>query len=153
QIAFSPVSSLATTLAFSGTVPTSSDTATIAGYSIQTTISISQTGAPAPSVNPNGTVNNASFAPGTTPLAAGSIAAIFGTNLNDGSSNPSSALGTDGKLLTALGGTNVTFNGTSAPVFSSFSSQLNVEIPQELANATSASVQVTIGGQASPSQT
>jgi hypothetical protein len=46
----------------------------------------------APSVNDQGTVNNASFTPGTTSLAPGTIAAIFGTNLNDGSINSSSFL-------------------------------------------------------------
>ena len=64
-----------------------------------------------PSVNNNGTVNNASSAAGTNPLAPGTIAAIFGTNLNDGSSNPFSSFGSDGTLLTTLGGASVTFNG------------------------------------------
>jgi uncharacterized protein (TIGR03437 family) len=108
---------------------------------------------PAPSVYPAGTVNGASFAPGSTPIAAGSIAAIFGTNLDDGSMEVSS-LGADGKLPTSLGGASVTFSGVStpAPIFAAFPSQLNVEIPQELAGATSATVQVTVNGQASAPQ-
>jgi uncharacterized protein (TIGR03437 family) len=120
---------------------------------IYSTSVVSQPGAPPPSVNANGTVNNASFAPGTNPLAPGAIAAIFGTNLNDGSSNPFTSFGSDGKLLTMLGGASVTFNGIPAPLFSSFPAQLNVEIPEELAGATSATVQVTAGGQTSAPQT
>lgn len=109
---------------------------------------------PAPSVAANGTVNNASFAAGTNPLAPGTIAAIFGTNLNDGSSNPSQAgFGPDGKLPTSLGGASVTFNGVPAPVFSSFAGQLNVMIPFEMAGVTQASVVVTANGQASAPQT
>ena len=108
-----------------------------------------------PSVNSGGTVNNASFAPGSTPLAAGSIAAIFGTNLDDGSMDPFSSFGSDGKLITSLGGASVTFRGVTnpAPIFSAFPQQLNVEIPQELAGATSATVQVTVNGQTSAPQT
>jgi uncharacterized protein (TIGR03437 family) len=110
------------------------------------------TGPPAPAVSDNGTVNNASFAVGTNPLAPGTIAAIFGTDLNDGSSNPSSSI-VNGKLLTTLGGTSVTFNGVAAPIFSSFGSQLNVQIPFELAGMTSAQVVVTTGGQSSAPKT
>jgi uncharacterized protein (TIGR03437 family) len=119
---------------------------------IYSTSAGSQPGGAPPSVNSNGTVNNASFSAGTTPLAPGTIAAIFGTNLNDGSSNAFSSFGSDGKLLTTLGGASVTFNGIPAPLFSSFPAQLNVEVPEELAGATSATVQVTVGGQTSAPQ-
>ncbi len=106
-----------------------------------------------PVVPPNSVLNNASFASGATPLAPGTIAAIFGTNLNDGSKNPSSLFGTNGRLLTTLGGASVTFNGVSAPLFSSFPGQLNVQVPFELAGPTSATVVVTVGGHASAPQT
>lgn len=108
---------------------------------------------PTPSVSENGTVNNASFASGTNPLAVGTIAAIFGTNLNDGSQIPESSFGSDGKLLTTLGGASVTFNGIPTSLFSSFPTQLNVQIPLELAGTTSATVQVTVGGQTSLART
>ena len=115
----------------------------------------SQAVGPAPAVNPAGTVNNASFAPGTTPLAPGSIAAVFGTNLDDGSMNASSCFGSNGKLSASLGGASVTFSGVSnpAPIFSAFPQQLNIEIPQELAGANSATVQVMVNGQTSAPQT
>lgn len=113
----------------------------------------SQTPGLPPAVFANGTVNNASFATGTNPVAPGTIAAIFGTNLDDGTSNPFSSFGSNGKLLTTLGGASVTFNGISAPIFSSFPGQLNVQIPLELGGAPSASVVVTVGGQASTPQT
>jgi uncharacterized protein (TIGR03437 family) len=109
--------------------------------------------APAPSVSANGTVNNASFAPGTNPLAPGTIAAIYGTNLNNGSQFTDSAFGIDGRLLTTLGGAGVKFNGFAAPLLSSFPGQLNVQVPEELAGSSSASVVVTVGGVASVPQT
>lgn len=108
-----------------------------------------EAGGPTPSVSENGTVNNASFVSGTNPLAPGTIAAIFGSDLNDGSQQPDSSFGSDGKLLTTLGGASVTFNGIAASLFSSFPTQLNVHIPEELAGSTSASVQVTVAGRTS----
>jgi len=106
-----------------------------------------------PSVFEGGTVNNASFAAGTTPLAPGSIAAIFGTGLNDGSGISDSSFGSDGKLLSTLGGASVTFNDIPAPIFSSFQSQLNVQVPFELTGSSTASVRVTSGGQTSSPRT
>lgn len=102
----------------------------------------------------NGTVNAASFAPGTTPLAPGTIVAIFGTNLNDGSNNPSSAFGTNGRLAFTIGGASVTLNGVvPVPMFSSFPSQLNVQIPFELVSGASAQLVVTVTGTNSAPQT
>lgn len=108
--------------------------------------------ADAPVVPAASVVNNASFATGTDPLAPGTIAAIFGSNLNDGSKDPFSSFGKNGEILTSLGGASVTFNGIPAPIFSSFSGQLNVQIPLELGSANAASVIVTVGGRSSPAQ-
>ena len=106
-----------------------------------------------PTVPPNSVVNNASFVVGTNAIAPGAIVAIFGSNLNDGSQNPFSAFGANGRLLTMLGGASVTFNGFSAAMFSSFPGQLNVEVPLELAGSASAQVVVTVNGQQSAPQT
>jgi uncharacterized protein (TIGR03437 family) len=103
------------------------------------------------SVNAFGTVNNASFASGSTPLAPVTIAAVFGSGLDDGSMDPFSSIGADGELINSLGGASVTFGGVTnpVPIFSAFPQQLNIEIPQELANATSTTIQVTVNGQTS----
>ena len=106
----------------------------------------------APVVPPNSVVNNASFAVGTNPLAPGTIASIFGSNLDDGSKNPFPAFGADGALLTTLGGASVTFNGVAAPMFSAFPGQLNVQIPEGLGSAMSAMVVVTVASQSSAPQ-
>ena len=106
-----------------------------------------------PVVPPDSVVNNASFALGTNPLAPGTIAAIFGTALDNGTNNAFSSFGTNGELLTTLGGASVTFNGISAPMFSAFPGQLNVQIPDGLGTAISAMVVVTVGGQSSAPQT
>jgi len=110
----------------------------------------------APIVPPASVVSNATYAAGTNALAPGTIAAIFGTNLNNGATGVPGSFGSNGKMLTTLDGASVTFNGTiSAPLFSSQHGsfdQLNVQIPYELAGATSATVVVTVGGQSSPPQ-
>jgi len=106
-----------------------------------------------PTVSASGTVNGASFAPGSNPMAPGTISAIFGTSLNNGSTASASGFESDGRLGTTLGGASVTLNGFSAPLFFSSSGQLNVQLPMELAGATSASVVVTVGGQRSTPRT
>jgi uncharacterized protein (TIGR03437 family) len=109
--------------------------------------------ASAPVVPPASVVNNASFAVGTNSLAPGTIAAIFGSNLDDGTNNAFSSFGKNGELLTTLGGASVTFNGISAPMFSAFPGQLNVQIPEGLGTTGLATVVVTVGGQTSAPQT
>jgi uncharacterized protein (TIGR03437 family) len=105
-----------------------------------------------PVVSAGGIVNNASYAANPAPVAPGSIAAIFGTGLNNGSQVLSSAFGPDGKLVTTLGGASVTVGGIPAPMFYSTSGQLGVQIPVEI-TGTSAAVQVTVGGLTSQPQT
>ena len=104
---------------------------------------------PVPVVNEGGVVNNASFAPSPAPVAPGSIAAVFGSNLNDGSEVLASSFGPDGKLVTSLGGSSVTINDIPAPLFYSTPGQLGIQIPAELAGQTTATIQVTVNDQTS----
>jgi uncharacterized protein (TIGR03437 family) len=108
---------------------------------------------PTPTISDGGVVNHASFAPDSAPMAPGSIAAIIGTDLNDGSMIAFSNFGEDGKLLTALGGASVRFNGIAAPIIYSFSGQLGVQIPFQLEGEASASVEVTVDGHTSEPRT
>jgi len=107
---------------------------------------------PAPSIPDGGIVNNGSFALHPAPLAPGSIAAIFGSNLNDGTP----ICGTDfanGKLLTSICGASVKVNGVPAPMFYAQPGQLGIQIPFELAGANSAQVVVDVLGQTSTPRT
>jgi uncharacterized protein (TIGR03437 family) len=106
-----------------------------------------------PVVFEGGIVNNASFAPSPTPVAPGSIAAVFGSNLNDGSTVLFSEFAGDGKLARTLGGSSVTLNGVAAPLFYSTPGQLGIQIPFEMAGQTSATILVTVGGETSAPQT
>jgi uncharacterized protein (TIGR03437 family) len=106
-----------------------------------------------PAVNDGGVVNNASFAPSPAGVAPGSIAAVFGSSLNNGSSALSSSFGLDGRLAANLGGAGVTLNGIPAPIFYSTPGQLGIQIPFELAGLSSGTIQVTVGGQTSAPRT
>jgi uncharacterized protein (TIGR03437 family) len=110
-----------------------------------------------PAVYDGGVVNAASFAPHPAPVAPGSIAVVFGNNLNDGTNAAARDFGPDGKLPIMLGGASVKINGTPVPLFSSIHTpsydQLTVQIPFELAGQASATVEVTVAGQTTAPRT
>jgi len=104
-----------------------------------------------PQINAGGVVNNASYTLESSSVAPGSIAALFGTNLTDGTSclppscNPTFS---NGKLGTAMAGAQVTVNNMPVPIFYAAPGQLGIQIPFEAAG-TLATVSVSVGGQAS----
>ena len=105
-----------------------------------------------PVISSGGIVNNASFAAGA--LAAGSIAAIFGSNLTDGISAclPPACTPTfraDKRLNATLAGAEVEVNGVPAPMFYASPIQLGFQVPAELTPGSTATVQVTVDGQSS----
>jgi uncharacterized protein (TIGR03437 family) len=100
-----------------------------------------------PVIAPNGIVNGATFAPG--PIAPGSIASIFGSNLAGSLSSASTI-----PLSTALADVTVTINGKPAPLYfvspdqagKTGSAQINIQIPFDVlpAGTTSGNVDVTV---------
>lgn len=108
---------------------------------------ISQVGpAPPPAILSGGVVNGANFA--RQPLAVGSIASIFGTNLafTDMAANLV-------PLPTTMDRTTVRLNGIAVPLFSIGPSQINFQVPWELAGQSQASLTVTVDGVASTPET
>ena len=94
-----------------------------------------------------GTVNGASFAAGV-PVAAGSIASVFGSNLASAAAGARVV-----PLPTLLGDAKVTLNGIAAPLFYVSPGQINFQVPWELAGQSEASLTVTVGGLMSAAQT
>jgi uncharacterized protein (TIGR03437 family) len=81
-----------------------------------------------PVINPGGVVNAASFASTTGPshaLVPGSIASIFGQNLAATTATASRSY----PLPRTLGGTSVTVNGLTAPLFYVSPGQINFQVP------------------------
>jgi uncharacterized protein (TIGR03437 family) len=122
-------------------------------YTTSVTVPPAPSAGPAPAVDDGATVNNASFALHPAPLAPGSIAAIFGSNLNDGTPECSTSFGPDGKLITSLCGASVTVGNIPAPLFYARPGQLGIQIPFELAGSPSADIVVTVLGQSSTPRT
>ena len=109
----------------------------------------------APNVPEGAILNNASYTTGSA-LAPGSIVAVFGTELTDGSSclppscNPT--FDGDGRLNTTIAGARVLVNGNAVPIFYAAPTQLGVQLPADLTGS-SATVQVVVGGQSSATRT
>lgn len=117
------------------------------------TVAISTPPAPASPVifpvgtvnNSTGTVNAASFA---GPGVAGSIAAVFGSNLSVGQSSAELPQ----PLPLVLSQSSVIIGGKAAPLYLASPGQVNVQIPWELAGQTQAPITVTVAGVASNTQ-
>ncbi|MBI3934969.1 MAG: hypothetical protein HY316_09780, partial [Acidobacteria bacterium] len=86
-----------------------------------------ETASPVPVVNVGGVVNAASLQPG--PLTAGSLASIFGLHL---------APIAEDRVLVQL-------EGIAAPIFAVTATQINFQVPWELAGLPQASLTVTVG--------
>ena len=101
----------------------------------------------APVISPGGVVNGATFAPG--PVAPGSIASIFGSNLASSLTQASTV-----PLSTALADVTVTINGKPAPLYfvspdqpgKPGSAQINIQIPYDVlaTGTTTGNVDVTV---------
>lgn len=104
-----------------------------------------------PTVSDGGVVNSASYALVSRSSAPGMIAAIFGTNLTDGTTCiPPSCFPSfeGGRLKTTMAGATVMVEGIAVPMFYATPTQIGVQIPYELSGP-SASVVITVGGQSS----
>src|SRR5580698_5573335 len=98
-----------------------------------------------PVIQSGGTVNDASF---VAPVAAGSIAGVFGTNLSIGQA--SSMVPTP--LPSTLAQSSFTVGGQSAPLFFAMPGQVNLQIPWSMAGQTQAAVIATVNGVASTAE-
>jgi uncharacterized protein (TIGR03437 family) len=106
-------------------------------------------GPQAPSINPGGVVNAASY---TAPVAPGSIAAAYGNFLL---SSPSTAPGLP--LPTNLSGLSMQFGGFGSPgvpvpLFYASGGQVNLQVPWELAGQTQTPLTVSVSSQTSASR-
>ena len=102
-----------------------------------------------PTFPPNSMVNGASFRAATDlngAVAPGAIVSAFGTSLADATSIAATV-----PLPTTLGTTSITFNGVLAPLFTTATGQINVQVPWEVGTG-AASVQVRKSGQVSTAQ-
>jgi uncharacterized protein (TIGR03437 family) len=142
--AFAPLSVLTPGTAYTATITNGArDLAgnpLAANYVWTFTTAAATTGPPVISLA--GTVNAASY---VTPVAPGSIAAVFGSNLSIGQASSTASAA----LPTTLAQSSFAIDGQAAPLFFATGLQVNLQIPWELAGQTQASVVATVNGAAS----
>ena len=101
--------------------------------------------APLPTIN--SVVNAASFIKGA--ISPGEIITIFGTAIGPATAAYASIDPSSGKLLTTIGGVQVLFNGTPAPMIYASSTQVSAIVPYEMAPFASPTVLIKYVGQTS----
>ena len=99
-----------------------------------------------PIINSDGVVNGASFSPGSTPVASGSIISLFGANMVSSIASAQSV-----PLPTQLLNSTIMIGGIQAPLFFVAPNQINAQVPEEMAGLSS--VPVTIFNQGAPGDT
>lgn len=81
------------------------------------------------------------FRVAATPFAPGQIVSLYGRALGP-DTGVIAAFDSNGRLPVSLGGTEVTFNGVRAPLYFVHASQINLQVPYEVAGAAMAEVAV-----------
>ncbi len=146
--AFAPLSSLAPSTVYTATITTGvrdlAGNALAGNYVWSFTTAATPT--PPPVISLSGTVNVASYA---APVAPGSIAAVFGSNLAIGQASSMAP----SPLPTTLAQGSFTIGGRAAPLFFAIPAQVILQIPWELAGQTQTSIIATVNGVASNTQT
>jgi uncharacterized protein (TIGR03437 family) len=147
---FTPAGNLAPNAKFTATITTGvqdpAGNALAANYvwSFTTGATVPVTGPPA--IDLGGTVNAASY---VTPVAPGSIVAVFGSNLAVGQASSVSSE----PLPTTLNKSSFTIGGQAAPLFFATVLQVNMQIPWEVAGQTQTSLIAAVNGVASNTET
>ena len=143
---FVPLSSLAPATAYTASITNGAQD--LAGNALASNYVWSFTTGAALSAPPpviNSTVNSATF---LTPVAPGSIASIFGSNLAIGQT----AATLPAPLPTTLAQSSFTVGGVAAPLYFVSSSQANLQIPWEVTGQTQTSIVTTVDGVVSNTQ-
>ena len=91
--------------------------------------------------------NAASYATGA--VSPGELVTIFGTSIGPATAASATTDLATGKLATTIGGVQVLFNGTAAPMIYASSTQVSAVVPYEMASVASPSVWIKYAGQAS----
>ena len=126
---------------YNGTVTVSST-----GAAAPLTINVTLTVAPAPAPSITSIVNAATQQPGA--LSPGELVTIYGTNLGP-TPAASLQLTAAGTVPTTLGGVQVMFDQTAAPVIYASATQVNAIVPYEMAGRLQTTITLARGGMSS----
>jgi uncharacterized protein (TIGR03437 family) len=112
---------------------------------ISVTLTVTAPLPPLPTIK--GVTNAASYATGA--VSPGELVTIFGTNIGPAAAASATTDPATGKLATSVGGAQVLFNGTAAPMIYASSTQVSAVVPYEMAAAADPSVWIEYVGQIS----
>lgn len=98
-----------------------------------------------PSIDSNRAVNTASLFSGPVAVAAGSYITMFGSQLTAGAAASAMSV----PLPTSLAGITVLVDGTKAPLHFVSPTQINLQVPQEVAGRSLTTLQIQLNGVAS----
>jgi uncharacterized protein (TIGR03437 family) len=121
-----------------------SATVLVAGFPVTVTQPAAAT-APLPPIK--GVTNAASYATG--PVSPGEMVTIFGTAIGPAAAAYAATDPATGKLATTIGGVQVLFNGTLAPMIYASSTQVSAVVPYEMALIANPSVWIAYAGHSS----
>jgi uncharacterized protein (TIGR03437 family) len=127
---------------YSGTILVSGTGTATGSASITVTLTVT---APLPTIK--GVTNAASYATGA--VSPGELVTLFGTSIGPAAAASATTDPATGKLATTIGGVQVLFNGTAAPMIYASSTQVSAVVPYEIAPVVSPSVWIKYAGQAS----
>jgi uncharacterized protein (TIGR03437 family) len=127
---------------YTGTILVIGTGTAVGSTNISVTLTVT---APLPTIN--GVTNAASYATGA--VSPGELVTIFGTAIGPATAAGATTDPATGKLATTIGGVQVLFNGTAAPMIYASSTQVSAVVPYEMASVASPSVWIKYAGQAS----
>jgi uncharacterized protein (TIGR03437 family) len=127
---------------YNGAILVTGTGAATGSTSINVTLTVT---APLPTIN--SVVNAASFIRGA--VSPGEIITIFGTAIGPASAAYATVDPATGKLATTIGGVQVLFSGTPAPMIYASATQVSAVVPYEIAPIASPSVWIRYVGQTS----
>ena len=130
---------------YTGTVVVSGASGALGSTIISVTPTVTAPLPPLPTIK--GVTNAASYATGA--VSPGELVTIFGTNIGPAAAASATTDPATGKLATSVGGAQVLFNGTAAPMIYASSTQVSAVVPYKMASVASPSVWIKYAGQAS----
>jgi uncharacterized protein (TIGR03437 family) len=143
---FAPTASLLPSTSYTATITTNAQDLAGDGLTANYVWSFTTAAAVTPPPAVSGTVDDASY---VKPVVAGSIAAVFGTNLSVGQESSTAPA----PLPMTLAQSSSTVGGTPAPLYFAMPTQVNLQVPWELAGQTQASIVTTVDGAPSAAET
>jgi len=130
---------------YNGTITVAGTGGTQGTSVVNVTLAVTASLPPLPTIK--GVTNAANYATGA--VSPGELVTFFGTDIGPATAASATTDPATGKLVTTIGGVQVLFNGTAAPMIYASSTQVSAVVPYEMASVASPGVWIKYAGQAS----